>query len=461
MVVGTKSDHNVNVFLNLFDKNFGTKMQNVSKSINEVNKRVSQQAHEFSNLNRKQRITRNNTEMNRVANQGFFQTMRMGQEGFKKFNEQGRRFNTIGGRTANAIRRGTHGLRGFRMEMLGVMFFGMAMQRTFAGLLRTSLEWTGVFEVLTTAMGILFLPVAEMILGWALKFLDFVSNLTKEQKLWIGQIVLLGAALGGLLFIIGTFALGIGSLIIAFKFLFSPITLVLGLLLGLVGLSFSGMFSSLNDELDGTGDKLATFGITGETLSKIKEKIVGLVNKVKDTFVEKWPELKEKGKELLQKIFDGIHENRGKIGETLEKVITSMISWISENTTKIVDIGISIAGHVMKGLIIGIKDFFLLNPGVILGAIAGGIIGSIGGPAGIVAGATAGGALGAKQTIIPSFVPPTPADTRTVGTTTTPSGGINISPVYNVNVSDKSEFERMLERNNEALTSDVRRLIKL
>ena len=47
---------------------------------------------------------------------------------------------TTGQRWALGIRKMTHGLRGFRMEMLGVMFFGMGLQKFFTGLLRPALE---------------------------------------------------------------------------------------------------------------------------------------------------------------------------------------------------------------------------------------------------------------------------------------------------------------------------------
>ncbi len=177
-------------------------------------------------INRASVTIQKNRQIQEIAGARAGQVMRMNQEVLGKFNKEGNVFSTWQARAANRFRMMTHGARGFRMEMLGVMFFGMAMNRVFMGLIKTSLEWVGVTEILTQSLGILFLPVAELLLEWALRFLNFVLDLTEEQKKWIGVIVLVGAALGALLFVIGTLALGIGSMILAFNF--SKIATIIG-----------------------------------------------------------------------------------------------------------------------------------------------------------------------------------------------------------------------------------------
>jgi|GEM_PF-4986107 len=157
---------------------------------------------------------------NEMANQGFGRTIRMNQQEWSNFNKQGGKFNTMGGKMANRLRMMTHGLRGFRMEMLGIMFFGMSIARVTSGLIKKSIEWMGVSDVLSSALGMLFLPIAEKLLDWALKFLDWVDQLTPSEKKIINMIVAIVTAIGGLLTIIGTVGLGIGSVIQAFGFLF-------------------------------------------------------------------------------------------------------------------------------------------------------------------------------------------------------------------------------------------------
>ena len=81
---------------------------------------------------------------------------------------------TSGGRLATRIRHITHGFRGFRMEMLGIMFFGMGIQRMFGGLLKPTLELVGAFQVMNNALAFGLLPTGDKLLGWALKLQDWM-----------------------------------------------------------------------------------------------------------------------------------------------------------------------------------------------------------------------------------------------------------------------------------------------
>ncbi len=192
--------------------------QRANAAAEKANRAITTTQRRYADANKTGKRRIETTRNNMVANSKAGQVMRMNQEVLGRFNKEGRRFNTAGGRMANRFRMMTHGARGFRMELLGVMFFGMAMNRVFMGLLKTSLEWMGVTEILSQTLGILFLPIAEVVLEWALKFLDFVLDLTETEKKAVGWFTLVGAAVGGLLFIMGTLGLGIGSMILAFNF---------------------------------------------------------------------------------------------------------------------------------------------------------------------------------------------------------------------------------------------------
>ena len=187
----------------------------------------------------------------------FGQVLGMPLDKMKTLNKSFKVMKTTGGQLAFGMRRATHGMRGFRMEMLGVMFFGMMLQRTFSGLIKTSLDWMGVMEVFTLALGILFLPIAGLLLEWALKFLNWVSKLTPEQKKLIGIFVLFGIALGTVLSIIGSFALGIGSLILAFG---GGIAKLTGFATGLGGVGTAAT---------GAKTKLGTLGTALKTLAGV------------------------------------------------------------------------------------------------------------------------------------------------------------------------------------------------
>jgi len=574
MMVGNGTSHNIDIHLNLFDKNFGKKMKNVTNNLNKNMSQIQNTSKNFGistesleryqnmfnlsltktgnsllDVNKKQ--IRNADSLNKYVGEyaGFGQVMRMNQEQFRKFNESGVKFNKTGGRMANWLRKSTHGMRGFRMEMLGVMFFGMALQRTFNGLIKTSLEWTGVNEVLTTTLGLLFLPVAELLLNWALMFLEWVGNLTEDQKKLIGMFVLLGIAFGTVLLVIGTLALGIGSLIMAFGWLLSPLGLVLGAFLALAGYTiFKSMFDDTSGALSKLREKVVAFGISGEAFDSVANKIkswyqkvkkylfgnqetgsIGLINEIKDKIsgsidenkesfifagkkimgniiegakqfftenplvlvgaivgglttgpigagigaaiglglgkidMEKMDEVIEKGIEILNGIINGLVDNIDTISTFLSKLFEAMTIWINEHIDEIIEIGVKIGTGIVKGIIKGFKGsqnehswlYNLLNT-VSLGSLRNvGILSNVGSDL-----------LDVSDAIISpngNIISTNPRDyliaTKNPGELG--GGSIVISPTYYVTVSDKREFQTMLEKNNRQLLSETRRIVKI
>jgi len=116
------------------------------------------------------------------------------------------------GKLANVIRETTHGMRGFRMEMLGVMFFGMGLQKTFMNLLNPILEVYGVFELWRWLLLDLTIGLMDDFYDDILNLTDAFTDLDPELKKVITSFIILGAIVGFLLFLVGMFSLGIGSL---------------------------------------------------------------------------------------------------------------------------------------------------------------------------------------------------------------------------------------------------------
>ena len=334
------------------------KVKNANNAVRDMNKQVYASTMEQTRMTSVQKKAREQMGQYNQQAMGFGKVMRMNQGEFKQFNQSGYKFSTIGGRMASRMRRATHGLRGFRMEMLGVMFFGMAMSRMFTGLLKQSLEWVGANKVLSTALGILFLPIALKILDWALWFLEAVSNLTEAQKLFIGKIVLLGAAIGGVLFVFGTLMLGIGSLILAFGWLFSPIGAVIGILAGLAIAKFMASdFNTLSTSVDGARDKLTAFGVSGEAFDKVVDfaknaftKIVDFLRELIGRIGEFLPDFIKAGGELLLAIGSGIVDNIDNIISAAGKVLQKIIDYISDNLGRIIEGGLKILNAIIDGI---------------------------------------------------------------------------------------------------------------
>src|SRR3990167_29318 len=134
----------------------------------------------------------------------------------RQFNKSGGKFQTRSARAAMAIRKFSTSLKGFRMEMLSVMFFGLGIKQLFQGILQPALELAGVFEIFGTTLQILFLPVALLILDVMLKIMDWFVKLPESVQMVIGIIAVVGVVLGTLLFITGLLALGLAGLTMAF-----------------------------------------------------------------------------------------------------------------------------------------------------------------------------------------------------------------------------------------------------
>jgi len=414
-----------------------------------TNEAIDAQRQKYVDANKETKRGIDATRNNMIANSKAGQVMRMNQEVLGKYNKEGRGFNTLGGRMANRFRMITHGARGFRMEMLGVMFFGMALQRVFSGLIKTSLDWFGVTELLSMTLGLLFLPVGELVLGWALRFLDWVLQLTDTEKKIIGWFVLVGIAVGTLTFLIGTLALGIGSMILAFNF--SSIATIIGSS-GLGGISTAATTAAT---------KVATLQ---SILGKAILVAVGItIAWAGFTFIRSGIEQGSLLKEIMGVLTMGIGLGivglalggvaGGLIGFTLGVSIGLMISWFIKSNKGIESVAdrtrsqLEAAGASERYIQEQVKK--VRGPGF-FGIDFGKLLGTAGGQPKDVSDfiLQPGGKL----------IKTDPSDT--IMGSKSGFGGSNISVTYNITgVSSPQDIRNMLEENNRTLTADVARMV--
>jgi hypothetical protein len=113
-----------------------------------------------------------------------------------------------------ALQSGSRSLQRFNMNALGVMFAGMALNRAMMNLNATAWEWVGITELMSTAMGVVFLPITLELLDTAIiPLVTWLMDLSDTSKLVIGGLSLLAAGAGALMFAYGQLSLGIGSLV--------------------------------------------------------------------------------------------------------------------------------------------------------------------------------------------------------------------------------------------------------
>ncbi len=390
------------------------------------------------------RIAKENKEFGKIARtSGFGSVLLMNNEQLATFNKRGKQFQNRSARMANSIRLATHGLRGFRMEMLGVMFFGMAITRMFKGLIQPALQMSGAMELLSAVLGIIFLPFGLALIEFAVALLEKWEGLSDKTKKWINIIVAAGIGLGLFLQIFGALALGIGSFILVLGTLLSIFKFV-GIALGgliLIGALFGLTAKDVAAATEGMNSKLnSSEGI----FSRLKEKVSELWERLSQTetfqfFAEAWSNMWKTVaedpilgtlinvlptllKNKFNKAFDSIGTNATGMFETLktkfdefkisltdgelsvtnfgkafnllksifEEFISPVVSRLLDFLQSIVDIAAEI-----------LPDFFKTIIGsTIVGAGVGTIVGPIGTGAGAIGGAGVGTVLAIEDLII-------------------------------------------------------------
>ena len=335
----------------------------------------------------------------------------------KQFSEQG----TFLGRLALRMRMATHGLRGFKMEMLGVMFFGLGMKRFFEGLITPALELTGIMDLFRLTLQMLFLPIAMALLPIIMDITFWIMNWSEETKLMVGKLVIFGIVIGTLLFLFGMFALGVGSMIQALGWLFDIIDNLIPDVT-VLGVNFSSFIEA------GLGISIVTglAGLLGSALDTVVQKLVGLdfVSGLLDKLgikvqgnISAW----ELFKQFFGGLFDKVKAQLGLetgMGKWLTDLETKVNEWIANFKTEMGKLGFTEAidsikdiGKAVEKLTPSIKTLadaldLMVKPlkwlvehpkmiALISGAVGGAVIGGrAGGPTGAGIGAVVGATAG-------------------------------------------------------------------
>lgn len=214
------------------------------------------------------------------------------------------------------------GARGFRMELLGVMFFGMGVAKMFMGLLQPAMQAFGIFELWGTMLTLVFLPIISQLFPYFLKLIEFFMNLPPSVQLAIGVFVIIAAVLGQVLFFAGMLGLGIGSLIQFWGLLAPVVTFI------------SGLFSA---------------GLI-PILAVVAAVVIGLWLAWKENFgkIREWAQVMWDG---LKSIFNGIWN-------LIKGLVTIIVGLFSGDLTKVVE-GFKMMWEGVKQIIGGVFKFLL------------------------------------------------------------------------------------------------------
>jgi hypothetical protein len=199
------------------------------ETIKNAKQRLSQSTDYLDILSKQQQAI----QLGKQEQLGFGGVMKLGMDDWRKGREAGLKYNSMGGKMADGIRNMTHGMRGFRMELLSVMFFTQQLAQGMWGLLQPAMDTVGIFDILTAMWEILFLPVAMALLDILMPIFDWFTSLPEGVQMAIGVLVLIAAVVFTVIGALAALGLGLGGLIIALPLLialFGVVAAVIGII---------------------------------------------------------------------------------------------------------------------------------------------------------------------------------------------------------------------------------------
>lgn len=273
-----------------------------------------------------------------------------------------KRFERFQKQSTRAINKVNKSLRSFRMEMLGVMFFGGMMAATFSAMLQPAMDAFGIFDLWSTLLLVTFLPVMEALMPLFLQFFDIMIGLPEPVKLLLGVFAVLGVVIGTLLMVFGQMALGIQALATAFPGIWAGIVSGLKafvamfgagffLILGVVAAVIAGMVLAWQENFAGMQGFVTNFiNAIKSIFSGAFEFIKGLIKVVTAVFTGDWTKAKEGFMmmwngllKFCQGIFEALLNGIIAVGIGVLKIIFNVVKFMW-------DAGVELVTNLAKGI---------------------------------------------------------------------------------------------------------------
>jgi hypothetical protein len=407
------------------------------------------------------------------------------QESIKKQNETLRKQNEAfsdatgySGRFAKQLNAIQAASKKLLMPMLGVMFFGMAMRSMFIQLFNPVMEAFGVFDLFQAMLLVLFLPVMEMIFPYLLKFAEFFMNLPEPVQKVIGILAIVGIVLGTILTVGGAIAIAVMAMVAALTALGTTATAA-GAFLSAMFAPFIAILAAailawivFRQAFEENFLGIQTFvQMIWDGISNIFSGAIQIIKGLWSILVGLFTGDLTKIKEGFFSIFSGIWN----MLKGFVQLVIGLFATLGLTLLKfIMNIG-SIGAQMARALVDGIKSGWSWLKDAFLGwipslsAVKNYILSKFG----IGRGSKDSGSSSKSTSSPKKFndmiwrpgsdpVSISPQDTL-VATKGGPAGGGSsqvINATYNVSVSDKAEFQRMLDENNRRLMDDLRRITR-
>jgi hypothetical protein len=122
------------------------------------------------------------------------------------------KFNAEGGKSIRTVVKTQRAIQRFQMQWLSLMFTGMALDRTFGGIIRSQMEIWGISEGFSSMLMVIMIPVMEMLSEVLWPILDWFMNMPEPVQKVIGLFILFAAITGIVLTVLGMAALALNGL---------------------------------------------------------------------------------------------------------------------------------------------------------------------------------------------------------------------------------------------------------
>ncbi len=144
-------------------------------------------------------------------------------------------------KTGDAVKRASGILGRFKFELLGVLFFGMAVSKFLSGLLKPAFDVAEVFTIMNDTLALFFLPTAIQVSDVLLSISEKLAAMPEPVQQLVGDLTFLTSGMFQLLSIIGQVGLGLASVKIltgltgaATLLLFGKFLLIGAVIIGLI-----------------------------------------------------------------------------------------------------------------------------------------------------------------------------------------------------------------------------------
>jgi hypothetical protein len=228
----------------------------------------------------------------------------------EKGKEKIKPFNSGLANMASAFRKAVHGTKGFRMEMLAVMFFGKTLQDTLGQYTSHVMDMTGISSYFGTTMNMIVYDAMEPMVDSTFDVIDGLNDLDPAFKQAIGWASIIGEVFGNVLFVFGSLVLGLGGLVQAFGGAAGFLGSVLGKGMGKL---FGPMFKAMGMGETGFADFVGAMDV-----SKIAGGAIGGLKVGVEWIQGVWEELGKKTFTLFG--------NEYKVTDTLKNIATGIVT---------------------------------------------------------------------------------------------------------------------------------------